>query len=74
MSLADFVKEHRGKMANSTSSSFMRPSFSMANLGSKVSTSFSGFFRTDVSAGADDTECLTENPAQNGQLPSARNR
>jgi len=64
MSLADFVKEQRSKAASSTS-------FSMANLGSKVSTSFNGFFRTDIT---DDTECLTDSPSTDGQLPSARNR
>ncbi|KAH7723202.1 Protein C18E9.10 [Aphelenchoides avenae] len=64
--LADFVNEQRNKAASS-----IRPSFSMSNIGTKVSSSFSGFFRTDV---ADDTECLTENPSQNGSLPSSRNR
>lgn len=66
-SLADFVNEQRNK--SSTSSRY----FNVATLGSKVSTSFNGFFKTGNAA--DDTERLTdETPVQNGQLPSNRNR
>lgn len=65
-SLADFVNEHRSKLGTSN-----RPSFSMANIGTKVSTSFNGFFKVNDS---DDKETLTDNPTQNGQLPSFRNR
>lgn len=62
-SLADFVNEQRNKS---------RPTFSMANIGTKVSSSFSGFFlRADP---GDDTERLTDEPAQNGQLPNTKNR
>uniref|UniRef100_A0A914DIU8 Vesicle transport protein n=1 Tax=Acrobeloides nanus TaxID=290746 RepID=A0A914DIU8_9BILA len=60
-SLADFVNEQRSK----------KNSFNMANIGNKVSSSFSGFFKVE---GADDTETLTDNPAKNGQLPTSRNR
>ena len=66
-SLADFVNEQRNK--SGTSNRY----FNVANIGSKVSTSFNGFFKTGNVA--DDTERLTdETPAQNGQLPSSRNR
>uniref|UniRef100_A0A915DGJ3 Vesicle transport protein n=1 Tax=Ditylenchus dipsaci TaxID=166011 RepID=A0A915DGJ3_9BILA len=79
--LSDFVNEQRNKSGSSNGGirpSFssltnmgMRPSFSMANIGTKIGTSFNGFFKTD---GSDDLEALTDNPAQNGQLPSTRNR
>ncbi|KAI1712441.1 hypothetical protein DdX_09527 [Ditylenchus destructor] len=81
-SLSEFVNEQRNKAGGSLRSSGltsglglggMRPSFSMANIGTKIGTSFNGFFKTD---GADDLEALTDTPtsSQNGQLPSSRNR
>ena len=60
--LADFVNEQRSKKGTA---------FNMANIGTKVTSSFSGFFKTE---GADDTEALTDAPAKNGQLPTSRNR
>uniref|UniRef100_A0A914N9U7 Uncharacterized protein n=1 Tax=Meloidogyne incognita TaxID=6306 RepID=A0A914N9U7_MELIC len=65
MSLADFVNEQKNKSGN-------RNYFNVATFGSKVSKSFNGFFKTSDSI--DDTERLTSEPAQNGQLPSNRNR
>jgi hypothetical protein len=68
MSLADFVNEHRNKTGASN-----KTYFNVATLGSKVSTSFNGFFKTNNSM--DDTERLTDDASiQNGQLPPNRNR
>ena len=66
MSLADFVNEHRNKNTG-------RTYFNVANIGSKVSTSVNGIFKPGNRL-SDDTELLTEDACQNGQLPSTRNR
>jgi hypothetical protein len=67
-SLADFVSEQRNKAGASN-----RTYFNVATLGSKVSNSFNGFFKTG--SAPEDAERLTdENPNQNGELPPNRNR
>lgn len=62
-SLADFVNEHRSKST--------RTSFNVANIGTKVSNSFNGFFKINES---DDCETLTDKPSTSGQLPFSKNR
>lgn len=62
-SLADFVSEHRSKTT--------RTSFNVANIGTKVSNSFNGFFKVNET---EDCETLTDNPSTSGQLPYSRNR
>ncbi|KAL3108380.1 hypothetical protein niasHT_015302 [Heterodera trifolii] len=72
-SLADFVNEQRSK---ANSSSGRQAYFNVATLGSKVSNSFTDFFKPRNSNGIDDVQRLTEDAdaAQNGQLPSNKNR
>jgi hypothetical protein len=70
-SLSDFVNEQRNK-----SSITGRSYFNVAQIGSKMTTSFSGFFKPINSSSTDDAELLTaENGSVcDGQLPSTRNR